>query len=70
MVIETLMIMALMAAQKSLALDVSDLSNEPSLPKAIRNEIKLNSKSHFPNLSFIHFIYIYIKKSYKTDLFT
>ncbi len=52
MVKETLTIMASIAAEKSLVLYASDLSNEPHLLKAIRNEIKLASKSHFPNQYF------------------
>ncbi len=49
MVKEMLTIMALIAAEKSLVLYASELSNEPHLLKAIRNKIKLASKSHFPN---------------------
>ncbi len=50
------------AEKKSLVLYASDLSNEPHLLKAIRNEIKLASKSHFPNQ---YFNLIYREKNEK-----
>lgn len=52
MVIETFMLMASIAAEKSLVLHASHLSNEPHLPKAMRKEIKLISKNYFPNHCF------------------
>lgn len=52
MVIETFTVMASKAAEKSLVLYVTDLSNEPHLPKAMRKEIKLISKNSFPNQYF------------------
>lgn len=55
MVIETFTVMASKAAEKSLVLYATDLSNEPHLPKAMRKEIKLISKNIFSNQYFSRF---------------